>query len=144
MPVRHLEIGTLKVIYYLSRHHDERVEHFFLLSPANLTYMTSGVTKWEKQEILARVERGDGDKMMPFAGGNDYSHRCAAGGNLRQLHRRRSRGVPAEPQRPHAHGGAPTTYYDLFRVENGFIAEHWDVMETLADKDTWQNPNGKF
>ena len=41
-------------------------------------------------------------------------------------------------------GGVPTTYYDLFRVENGFIAEHWDVMETLADKDTWQNENGKF
>ena len=41
-------------------------------------------------------------------------------------------------------GGVLTTYYDLFRVENGFIAEHWDVMETLADKDTWQNQNGKF
>ncbi|WP_242840952.1 nuclear transport factor 2 family protein [Butyrivibrio sp. AE3004] len=41
-------------------------------------------------------------------------------------------------------GGVPTTYYDVFRVENGFIAEHWDVMETLADKDTWQNQNGKF
>ena len=41
-------------------------------------------------------------------------------------------------------GGVPTTYYDLFRVENGFIAEHWDVMETLAEKDTWQNENGKF
>ena len=41
-------------------------------------------------------------------------------------------------------GGVPTTYYDPFRVENGFIAEHWDVMETLADKDTWQNQNGKF
>ena len=41
-------------------------------------------------------------------------------------------------------GGVPTTYYDLFRVENGFIAEHWDVMETLAAKETWQNDNGKF
>ena len=40
--------------------------------------------------------------------------------------------------------GVPTTYYDLFRVENGFIAEHWDVMETLADKSTWANENGKF
>ena len=38
----------------------------------------------------------------------------------------------------------PTTYYDLFRVENGKIAEHWDVMETLADKSTWKNENGKF
>ena len=41
-------------------------------------------------------------------------------------------------------GGVPTTYYDLFLVVNGFIAEHWDVMETLADKSTWANENGKF
>ncbi len=41
-------------------------------------------------------------------------------------------------------GGVPTSYYDLFRVENGKIAEHWDVMETIAEKDTWQNQNGKF
>lgn len=40
--------------------------------------------------------------------------------------------------------GAPTSYYDLFRVENGKIAEHWDVMETIADPTTWQNQNGKF
>lgn len=41
-------------------------------------------------------------------------------------------------------GGAPTAYYDLFRVENGKIAEHWDVMETIANESTWQNQNGKF
>lgn len=41
-------------------------------------------------------------------------------------------------------GGAPTSYYDLWRVENSKIAEHWDVMETIADKSTWQNQNGKF
>lgn len=41
-------------------------------------------------------------------------------------------------------GGAPTSYYDLFRVENGKIAEHWDVMETIAEESTWQNQNGKF
>lgn len=41
-------------------------------------------------------------------------------------------------------GGAPTSYYDLWRVENGKIAEHWDVMETIADQSTWQNENGKF
>ena len=42
------------------------------------------------------------------------------------------------------YGGAPTSYYDLWRVENGKIAEHWDVMETIADQSTWQNSNGKF
>lgn len=41
-------------------------------------------------------------------------------------------------------GGKPTSYYDLWRVDNGKIAEHWDVMETIADKSTWQNQNGKF
>ena len=41
-------------------------------------------------------------------------------------------------------GGAPTAYYDLWRVENGKIAEHWDVMEMIADRSTWQNQNGKF
>lgn len=41
-------------------------------------------------------------------------------------------------------GGVPTSYYDLWRIENGKIAEHWDVMETIAEKDTWQNQNGKF
>lgn len=41
-------------------------------------------------------------------------------------------------------GRAPTSYYDLWRVEDGKIAEHWDVMETIADESTWQNQNGKF
>lgn len=41
-------------------------------------------------------------------------------------------------------GDKPTAYYDLWRVENGKIVEHWDVMETIADKSTWQNQNGKF
>ena len=41
-------------------------------------------------------------------------------------------------------GGVPTSYYDLWRIENGRIAEHWDVMETIADPATWMNSNGKF
>ncbi len=41
-------------------------------------------------------------------------------------------------------GGAPTSFYDLWRIENGKIAEHWDVIETIAQKDAWQNQNGKF
>ena len=41
-------------------------------------------------------------------------------------------------------GGKSTSYYDLWRVEDGKIAEHWDVMETIADPADWQNENGKF
>ena len=39
-------------------------------------------------------------------------------------------------------GGVHTSYYDLWRVQNGKIAEHWDVMETISDNP--QNNNGKF
>jgi predicted SnoaL-like aldol condensation-catalyzing enzyme len=41
-------------------------------------------------------------------------------------------------------GGKPTSYYDLFRVEDGKIAEHWDVLETIPAQSEWGNSNGKF
>ena len=59
-------LGANKVIFYLSRHRDPTVEHFFLLSPANLTYMMSGVTDREKRITKEQVECGDGDQMLPF------------------------------------------------------------------------------
>ncbi|WP_104383048.1 nuclear transport factor 2 family protein [Sphingobacterium sp. HMA12] len=36
------------------------------------------------------------------------------------------------------------SFYDLFRVENGKIAEHWDVIEPITSRLTWNNNNGKF
>jgi predicted SnoaL-like aldol condensation-catalyzing enzyme len=41
-------------------------------------------------------------------------------------------------------GGKPTAYYDLFRVANGKIAEHWDVIESILPRAEWKNQNGKF
>ncbi len=38
----------------------------------------------------------------------------------------------------------PTSFYDLFRVQEGKIVEHWDVIETIIPKDEWKNTNGKF
>ncbi|MEM8599069.1 MAG: nuclear transport factor 2 family protein [Bacteroidota bacterium] len=40
--------------------------------------------------------------------------------------------------------GEPTSFYDLFRLEDGLIVEHWDVIETIAPESTWKNDNGKF
>jgi predicted SnoaL-like aldol condensation-catalyzing enzyme len=38
----------------------------------------------------------------------------------------------------------PTAFFDLFRVENGKIAEHWDTIQTIPPEADWQNTNGKF
>ena len=40
--------------------------------------------------------------------------------------------------------GEPSSFYDLFRVENGQIVEHWDIIETILPKSEWKNNNGKF
>jgi len=41
-------------------------------------------------------------------------------------------------------GGEHVSFYDLFRVENNKITEHWDVIETIPGEDQWMNDNGKF
>ena len=35
-------------------------------------------------------------------------------------------------------------FYDLFRIEDGKLAEHWDTTEKIAPKSEWNNNNGKF
>ena len=42
-------------------------------------------------------------------------------------------------------GAGEQVAFDIFRFDaDGKIAEHWDVMETIAAKDAWANENGKF
>ncbi|MGF1729914.1 nuclear transport factor 2 family protein [Photobacterium kasasachensis] len=41
-------------------------------------------------------------------------------------------------------GGEHVSYYDLFRIEDGKIVEHWDTIEPIPAKDQWKNNNGKF
>lgn len=40
--------------------------------------------------------------------------------------------------------GQPTAFYDLFRVESGKIAEHWDVIAPILPDSEAANSNGKF
>lgn len=37
-----------------------------------------------------------------------------------------------------------TSFYDLFRIENASIVEHWDTAEKVAPRSEWKNDNGKF
>lgn len=36
------------------------------------------------------------------------------------------------------------SFYDLFRIENGKIVEHWDTIEEISEAKNWKNNNGKF
>lgn len=40
--------------------------------------------------------------------------------------------------------GKHSAFYDLFRVQGGKIAEHWDTIETIPARGEWKNANGKF
>lgn len=59
-------LGANKVLWYLSRHHDAPIDHFLLLSPANLDAMMAGVTSQEKDYIREIVDEGRGEQMLPF------------------------------------------------------------------------------
>jgi predicted SnoaL-like aldol condensation-catalyzing enzyme len=41
-------------------------------------------------------------------------------------------------------GEQVSAYYDLYRIQNGKIAEHWDAIEPIPPRGDWRNPNGKF
>lgn len=40
--------------------------------------------------------------------------------------------------------GAHSSFYDLYRLAEGKIVEHWDTIETIAPRSEWKNSNGKF
>lgn len=43
-----------------------------------------------------------------------------------------------------ARGGVHSAFYDLFRVADGRLVEHWNTVEAVAPKSEWKNDNGKF
>jgi len=40
--------------------------------------------------------------------------------------------------------GEHVAFFDLFRVENGQIVEHWDIIQPIPTRSKWKNDNGKF
>lgn len=107
---------------------------------------------------------GQYDKLGEFFGGDNYiQHNTAIADGLSglgaALETMAKQGIKMEYSTNHIvlgegnfalaisegkFAGTDTSYYDLFRVENGKIVEHWDVMETILPKEQWKNNNGKF
>ncbi len=40
--------------------------------------------------------------------------------------------------------GLHTSFYNLFRIANSKIVEHWDTIEAIPPRSEWKNDNGKF
>jgi len=40
--------------------------------------------------------------------------------------------------------GVHSSFYDLFRVADGNVVEHWDTTEAIPPRTEWKNDNGKF
>ena len=41
-------------------------------------------------------------------------------------------------------GRVHSSFYDLFRVAEGRLVEHWDTIEAIPPRSEWRNDNGKF
>jgi predicted SnoaL-like aldol condensation-catalyzing enzyme len=41
-------------------------------------------------------------------------------------------------------GGEHSAFYDLYRIEQDKIIEHWDVIEVIPEPKKRKNNNGKF
>ena len=40
--------------------------------------------------------------------------------------------------------GVHSSFYDLYRLADDKIVEHWDTSEAIPPRDEWKNDNGKF
>ena len=40
--------------------------------------------------------------------------------------------------------GIHSSFYDLFRVADGKVVEHWDTTDAVPPRSEWKNANGKF
>ena len=69
------------------------------------------------------------------------SRRCI---DYRRVHRVLAEGSMVLCVSEGNYGGVHTAFYDLFRLSNGKVVEHWDTTETIAPRSEWKNDNGKF
>jgi len=95
---------------------DNYIQHNPLI-PDQLSGLGKALSEWSKQGITIKY---------------DKIHRVLGEGNFVLII---SEGHLA---------GKHSSFYDLFRVENGKIAEHWDTIEEIPAKEQWKNNNGKF
>ncbi len=85
---------------------------------------------------------GDGASTLRSAlGTDDESGRCI---DYQRIHRVLAEGNYALCVSEGNRSGVHTAFYDLFRLADGKVVEHWDTSEKIAPRSEWKNDNGKF
>jgi len=103
------------------------------------------------------------DRVSEFIEGNNYTQHAATVGDGTERMKKRVAGVlkpgsepTLKPVRYVAEGNfvlalvdakmpqGPTANWDLFRVQNGWIVEHWDVISPIPPRNDWRHSNGPF
>lgn len=77
---------------------------------------------------------GDGIATLGGSEGTVYDH----------LHRVLAQGNFVLAVSEGSRSGVHTSFYDLYRLEEGRIVEHWDTIEAVAPADEWKHDHGKF
>ena len=127
----------------------------------HLTGANKALARRFTQEVL--IDRHTASAGTYFAGDRLLQHNPHMGDGLAEFLAVRAaweqRGTPARYDVVHkvlgegnfvlvmsegAFLGEHSAFYDLYRIEGGVIAEHWDVIEAIPAQENHQNNNGKF
>ncbi len=128
------------------------------------TEKTDTNKKLVKNFVTTILVKGQYDKLGDFIDGDNYiQHNPRIGDGLsglsKALEAMAKKGIKMAYDKNHivlgegnfvlsvsegAFAGKHTSFYDLFRVQDNKIVEHWDVIETILPRDMHKNNNGKF
>lgn len=116
-----------------------------------------------KQYVEDLMVNGKAEKMPEYVGDNYIQHNPQIGDGIAGFHiafaEWTRQGIIAKYDAIHKvigegnfvlvlsegnFAGKPMAFYDLFRVADGKVAEHWDVLQEIPSREDWKNNNGKF
>jgi predicted SnoaL-like aldol condensation-catalyzing enzyme len=127
-----------------NRQHVTDYVHNILIAPPNTAKLSDYISA--AQFIQHSPDQSDG--LAAFA---QYLQSFKQGQRVMQYHKLQfvvaqgnfvlaaSEGLAGDADAP-----KPTAFYDLFRLEQGLIVEHWDIVATIPPRADWTNDNGKF
>lgn len=102
------------------------------------------ITQYISAEKYIQHNPGIGDGLAGLGAALAEMAQAGLAMEMRKVHLIVGEGDFVLGQAEGSFAGKEVTFYDLFRIENGRITEHWDVIEPLLPKEQWKNSNGKF